>query len=84
VNWEYIQPIKEAGAKGSRIDGSRQIPVRRGDDPHVRRYKAAASNSFKCPFLGHPEQSNLRLLRKLSDLIEKDRSGVSQFKATRR
>lgn len=76
MNGEDIEPIKEVRAKGSRIDGGCQIPVRRGDDSDVRRYNTAAPDSFKSPFLDHSQQSDLCLLRKLSDLVEKNRSGV--------
>jgi len=45
---------------------------------------ATAAHALDLPLLEHAQQRDLRLGRKVADLVEKDRSGMRQLEAARR
>ena len=61
-------------------NGGLQVAIRRGDDTNIHRDRLAAPDAFEFPLLKNSQQSDLRLQRKLANLVQKDRSAVGRFK----
>src|SRR5205814_3986440 len=78
TNREDVQTIVEIGAESLLPHGSLQIPVRRRDHADVYRAGMGGSDSFELALLDDSKELWLELERQITDLVEKQRSAVSQ------
>ena len=80
VDGEDIQPIEEVGTKRSGSDCSGQVTVRRCNYADLGWNNPITPDSLKLPLLKHAQQRDLRLGRKLADLIQKNSTGMGKLK----
>jgi len=72
-----VESIEQVFAKQVSGDHVFQIPVRRGDDPHVRRDDLLSAHALELLFLQHAQQLALQQGRHVADLVEKQRAAVA-------
>ena len=81
----HVQPIEEIGAKGALLNHLLEILVRRGDDSHVdRRRAAAAAQSLNLLLLERSEQFGLQFQRQIADFVQEQRAAVCGLKSSDR
>ena len=78
---EHAQPIEEIGPKRTARHGRFQVPVRGGNDADVHLDGACRAEALEFPFLENPKQGQLRVGRKIADLVEEDRAAVGDLEA---
>ena len=77
-----VQPVKEVGPKATCCNFSGQVLVGRGNYADVAFIGPAATDPFEFAFLQDMQEFGLGVLGKFTYLIEKQRTLVSQFKAS--
>src|ERR1700733_1777921 len=76
-----VQPVEQIHSKLSGTNCRRQIAVCSCNYTDVDRNALSASHALEFVFLKHPQQGDLGLARHLTDLIQKNRPVVRDFKA---
>jgi hypothetical protein len=76
-----IQTIVEVTAKFLTVHHSLEVPVRRGDEPHVYAMGTTTSETFELLFLQNTEQFGLQCEWHIADFIKEESPFVSQFEA---
>src|SRR5262249_53723836 len=64
------------------FDHLRETNVGGGDEPGVGPHRARAAEPLEFPLLEHAQQLGLNLERRLTDLVEKDRSVVRRLESS--
>ncbi len=77
-----IQPVKKILAECACGHGGFQIAVRRGQDAHIHGNRLATADPFNFPLLKYSQERNLNLSRKVADLIQENRSTLSQLESS--
>src|SRR5258705_8641837 len=77
-----IQPVKKILAERACSHGGFQIAVRGGQHAYVHGNRLTAADPFDFPLLEYSQERNLSLSRKVADLIQKNRSTISQLKSS--
>src|ERR1700753_1916909 len=67
-----VEAVVQIFAECSGCNGSLQIAIGCGDDAHVCTDDLGAANTLKLTLLQNPQESDLRLGRKLTDFVEKE------------
>ena len=80
-NRKNVQPVKQVAPERPRSDGSLQVAVRGGNYPNIRPDGSSRADTLKLALLQDPQESDLGLGRKLSDLVEEDCAPFGQLKA---
>src|SRR5262249_37957101 len=78
---ENRETVIEVLAEAALRDGPRKISVRGGDDPHVDLLGTRATHAFELASLQDTQQLRLQLQRKLTDLVQEERSTVGELEA---
>src|SRR5262249_13903301 len=76
-----IQTVIQIAAELLLFNHLREVGVSCSHDSHVHAQGARTPQAFELLFLKHAQQFRLQIQRDVFDLIEKDRSLVSEFKA---
>ena len=79
---ENVKPIEKILAERTRSHGSIQVAIGGSEHPHINRDLLAAPDPLEFTFLEHSQESNLRLKRKVADLVQENRSTIGGFEAT--
>ena len=74
-----VQAVVEILPERSRPGGRLQVPVRRGDDPHVRRERPRSTNTLELPVLKDAQELGLNGRTDVPDLVQEDRAPVGHF-----
>ncbi len=74
---EDAQAVVQVAAEFSGVHHLRQVPVGRGDDPHVRPDRLVPADPLKPTILQHPEHLRLGQRRHVADLVEEQRPAVA-------
>src|SRR4029077_4935673 len=77
-DWKNVEPVKQVSPERPRCDGSFQVAVRGGYHPHISSDGSSRADTLKLAFLQNPQESDLCLNRKLSDLVKEDRASFGQ------
>jgi hypothetical protein len=80
-DWKNVEPVKQVAPERRRRDGSFQVAIRGGYHPNISSDGSSRTDALKLAFLQNPQQSDLGLGRKLSDLVEEDRAAFGELKA---
>jgi hypothetical protein len=73
------EAVVEVVAEEALVDGLRERPVGRRDDPHVDRTRHVAADGTNASRLERPEQLGLQFEGQLADLVEEERAAVGLF-----
>jgi len=79
---EHVQAVKQILAKSTSPNLLPQIPVCRGNYPHIYRHGNRATQSLELPFLQHPEQFCLQFQWQFANFIKENGRAVCRFEAT--
>ena len=79
IDAQDVEAIKEIGAEASVVHQLADRLVRRGDDAHVHRNRRHAADAHELALLEHAQELDLRRRRNLADLVEKERSRISEL-----
>src|SRR5262249_27329654 len=82
LDGEHVESVEEISAEPSRSNRLREVAIRRRNDPHVDADRSVRPDRLELLLLEHPQELDLRLERKLADLVEEDRSTVGQLEAS--
>ncbi len=74
-----IKPVIKIFAEGAVGHRFFQIPIRRGDDPHIDFHILVAADPAEFTLLNHPQQLHLNRRRRIADLVEEDGSAIGDF-----
>src|SRR5690606_35817457 len=72
-----VEVLAEAALPDEALDG----PVRRGDDSCTRAARPVAADGIELPVLYDAQQLGLELRRRVTDLVEEDRSGPGELES---
>ena len=76
IDREYIQPVKEIGAKPPFAHHLRQVLIGGRDDTNVNASGACAAEPLELLFLENTQELGLQFERQVADFVEKQRSCV--------
>ena len=79
VNADDIQPVKEVGAEQAPLHLLLQIAVRGYQQPEIQLNAPGAGQPLNGLFLNELQKLRLDMVRKLTDLVQKQRAVVSQL-----
>src|SRR5260370_2397354 len=74
-----IEPVKQVATKGSGSDGLLQVAVRGSNHSHICLDGSSSPATLEFVFLQDTQQRDLRLHRKLSNLISAHRATLPHF-----
>ena len=83
IEGEHIETVEQILAEGVLAYGFLQIPVCRGNDPHIDMPGILAAHPRDFPVLQQTQQGNLGREGHLPDFVEKNRAVVRQFELPR-
>ena len=72
LDGKHVQAIKEVPSKSAGSDRRLQVAIGGGNHAHVRVNRLVSAHTLELPLLQNPQQGNLGLRGKLTDLIEED------------
>src|SRR5580658_1251894 len=76
-----VEPIIQVAPEGAGSDGSLQVAIGGGNNPHIGLRGAGSSDALKFAFLKNPQKRDLGFRRELANFVEEDGAFLSQFKA---
>ena len=76
IEAEHVEAIEEVRAEPALLDERLEVLVGGGDDAHVRRDLAVATDRAVGALLKHAQELGLQARRKITDLVEKERSST--------
>src|SRR5262245_45661445 len=76
---DHVKTVEEVFAKIPRFDGPLESGVGRGDYPHVDLARLRIAQRSEFALLNHSQQPSLSLRRNRADLVQEDRTVVSDF-----
>src|SRR5271170_4619702 len=79
IDGDNVQSIVKILAKGSLLERLAEIAIRGCDQAHIHLHRFRATQALELALLQDAEQFHLRYRRNVSNLIEKQRSLISQF-----
>src|SRR5271165_3582582 len=77
-----VEPIVQVAPKRTRSDGSLQVAIGSGNNPHIGLHGTGSSDALKFAFLKNPQKSDLSVWREFANFVEEDRAFLCQFKAS--
>src|SRR6266566_690389 len=80
ANRDDAQPVVEIGTERTSLNGLLQVPVCRGNDPHVHADGLVTADPLEVALLEHAEQLRLQLQRQIPDLVQEERTPVGELK----
>ena len=81
VDPQHVEPVVEVLAEGALGDLFQQVPLGRGDDPHVGLDGRGAADALEDLLLDGPQQLRLLLQGDVVDVVEVERSAFGQVEA---
>src|SRR6267142_204334 len=82
LNRKNIETVKQVATKCASSDGSLQVPIGGGDDPHVNADRLIATHTLKLPLLQNAQQRNLSFRGQLTDFIKEEGAFVRSLEPT--
>jgi hypothetical protein len=82
LNRKNVETIKQIATKCTRGDGSLQVAIGGGNDPHVRSDRLIATHTLKLPLLQNTQQRNLSFRGQLTDFVKEDGAFFSKLEST--
>ena len=79
VNGDDVQAVVQILTKRARVDGCPQIAIGRRQDPQVDADRPRTADPLELAVLQHPQQFALERVGEFTNLVEEDRSAVSQL-----
>src|SRR5512147_2388262 len=76
---EHVEPVVEVGPEAIVADLDLEIAIGGGDQTDVGGLDLNAADPLEFAFLEHPEQLHLDVERKLTYLVQEQRSAVGQL-----
>ncbi len=76
VERDDVEPVEEVFAEAPGCNLPEQVPVRRGDEPHIDPDHLLAADAGDLPFLEDAEELHLHPERHLAHLVQKEASPV--------
>src|ERR1700723_1926793 len=76
-----VQPVIEVFAETPSLELNREFPIRGRDDSHIDFTRSIVADAFVLPLLKDAQKFRLQFEWQVSDLIEKDRAPVSEWKS---
>src|SRR5467141_2225944 len=72
LNRKNIEAVKQIATKCTHSDGSLQVAIGGGYDPHISADRLIAAHTLKLPLLQNMQQRNLSFRGQLTDLVEEN------------
>src|SRR5262249_57087912 len=79
LDGEHVQAVEEIAPKRPRRHSGVQVPIRRRDHPYVDPDRSVSADSLELALLQNPQEGELRVRRKIADLIEEDGPAVGEL-----
>ena len=79
---QYAQAVVKVSAETAARDGTVEVVVGGGDDPHVDPDLLVAAEALDAPLLQEPQQRGLAFHRQITDFVEEQRAAVSHLDTT--
>src|ERR1700761_4913623 len=83
LHCKNVQPVIQVLSETTSFDVSREFPIRGRNDSHVDFTRCIVADAFVLPLLKDSQELRLHFQRQGSDLVEKDRTPVSELKSPR-
>src|SRR6266699_4979798 len=72
LNRKDVETVKQVATKRTCCDGSLQVAVGGGDEPHVSADRLIATHALKLMFLQNTQQRNLSVRGQLTDFVKEE------------
>src|SRR5687767_12945678 len=82
MDGEYVQTVIKVLAKAAVRDRLFEIFVGGRYKANIRFYRFRSAETFELALLKYAQKFDLRLQRKIADLVQKQRSAVGQFESS--
>src|ERR1700682_1084947 len=82
LNRKNIEAVKQIATKCTRSDGSLQVAIGGGYDPHVNADRLIATHPLKFPLLQNTQQRNLSFRGQLTDFVKEEGAFFRKLEAT--
>src|SRR5262249_4406423 len=79
LDGEHVQAVEEIAPKCPRPHGGTQVAIRRRDHPYVDPDRPVSADTLELALLQNPQQGELRVRRKVADLVEEDGAAVGEL-----
>src|SRR5207244_13304468 len=79
VDREHVQAVEEIAPKCTRPHGGVQVTIRRRDHPYIDPDRPVSADTLELALLENPQQGELRVRRKIADLVEEDGPAVGEL-----
>src|SRR5207244_3364165 len=79
LDGEDVQPVEEIAPKCTRPHGGVQVTIRRRDQPYIDPDRPVSADTLELALLENPQQGELRVRRKIADLVEEDGPAVGEL-----